>query len=54
MGEVSELTWLLLGMLDDILDLANAVISKLTLLEMSEFLNTKTKNLRFIPKDHWV
>jgi len=50
----SELTWLLLGILDDILDLANVEINKLILLEMGEFLNTKTKNLQFDNQTHWV
>jgi len=53
-GEASELTWLLLGILDDILDLANVEINKLILLEMGEFLNTKTKNLQFDNQTHWV
>ena len=54
MGEALELTWLLLGILNDILDLADVVINKLILLEMEEFLNTKTKNLRFDNQAHWV
>ena len=41
--EASELTWLLLGMLDDILDLAVVVINKLILLEMGEISQYKDK-----------